>query len=77
MLKGTGMTALAKLGLASLLSTALLGSLAGAVSTVPGDFQSIAQRRRPAVEQPAPAVDDDSALPLSSRALDAGVLPSS
>jgi len=70
------MTALAKLGLASLLSTALLGSLAGAVSTVPSDFQSIAERRRPAVERPAPAVDDD-ATPLSSRALDAGVLPSS
>jgi hypothetical protein len=73
------MTALAKFGLASLLSTALLGSLAGAVSTVPSDFESIA-RRRPALEQQRlPAEEEAPATagtPVSSR-LDAGVLPSS
>jgi hypothetical protein len=71
------MTALAKLALASVLSTALLGSLAGAVSTVPGDFQSIA---RPPVVAPQSSPSDEALpddVPLSARASDAGVLPSS
>lgn len=72
------MTALAKLAVASILSTALLGSLAGAVSTVPRDFQSIARRPAPSPVEEAPTVDDAPVdEPLSARARDAGVLPSS
>lgn len=70
------MTALAKLAIASVLSTALLGSIAGAVSTVPGDFQSIA-RRPPPIESAPSDEDAPVEVPVSIRASDAGVLPSS
>jgi hypothetical protein len=73
--EGPGMTALAKLALASALSTALLGSIAGAVSAVPTDFQSIV--RRTVTPEVAPCEEAEDAPPVSARATDAGVLPSS